>query len=250
MNVKDPVLADRRVRQALNYALDKAHTARLLTGTSVPAHGILPPGMLGRDPDLAPYPHDVARARALLADAGHPDGLDLEYVYSADDEAALVASSLQSDLAAAGVRVTLVPMAFTTFGAAISEPTGPAFSYIGSTADFADPIAFFEVNFHTKAIADHESSNNTFYANPALDRVLDAAHAELDPDRRAALYRDAERILYDDPPWIWDYHRMVTEVSQPYVRGYDLHPIWLRDFTSAWLDLGPDGQPLRAQEVR
>src|SRR5262249_16481144 len=69
---------DGRVRQALNYALDKRHTAKLLNGTTEPAHGMLPPGMLGRDPDLVPYPHDVARARALLAEAGYPDGIDVE----------------------------------------------------------------------------------------------------------------------------------------------------------------------------
>ena len=93
-----------------------------------------------------------------------------------------------------------------------------------------------------RAIKPADSSNDSFYANPEVDALLDAARAELDRDRRAALYRRVERILYDDAPWIWDYHRMVTEVVQPYVRGYAPHPIWMRDYTSAWLDLGPDGQ--------
>ena len=102
MNVRVKPFDDRRARQALNYALDKRHTARLLNATTVAAHGILPPGTFGRDPDLPPYPHDVARARALLAEAGYPDGLDVEYVINNDDETHNVAVSLQSDLAAAG----------------------------------------------------------------------------------------------------------------------------------------------------
>ena len=58
------------------------------------------------------------------------------------------------------------------------------------------------------------------------------------------MYHRAERILYDDAPWIWDYHSVTTEVTQPYVRNYEPHPIWMRDYTSAWLDVGPDGAPV------
>lgn len=244
MNVRVKPFDDVRVRRALNYALDKSHSERLLNGTTARAHGILPPGMLGRDPDLAPYPHDVARARALLAEAGYPGGLDVEYVTPNDEETEKVAASLQSDLAAAGVRVHLAVMSWATFTTAWMQPTGPAFSYAGWGADFPDPINFFEPLFHSRSIKKADSSNNSFYANPELDQVLDRARGDLDPAKRAALYRRAERILYDDAPWIWDYHRLATEVTQPYVRGYQPHATWGRDFTSAWLDVGPDGAPV------
>jgi ABC-type transport system substrate-binding protein len=244
MNVRVPPFSDRRVRQALNYALDKRHTQRLLNGTTAPSHGILPPGMLGRDPDLAPYPHDVARARALLAEAGHPDGLDLEYLTTNDEETEKVAASLQSDLAEAGVRVRITVASWATWQTATGRPDGSAFSFANWTADYPDPTNFFDPRFHSRSIKPDASTNDSFYANPELDALLDAARAELDPERRDALYRRAERILYDDAPWIWDYHRVTTEVVQPYVRGYAPHPIWIRDFTSAWLDLGPDGSPV------
>jgi ABC-type transport system substrate-binding protein len=244
MNVRVKPFDDVRVRRALNYALDKRHTARLLNGTTEPAHGILPPGMLGRDPDLAPYPHDVARARALLAEAGYPNGLDLDYVTTQDEETQKVTASLQSDLAEAGVRVRITVMSFATFTTAWNQPTGPAFSYAGWGVDFPDPTNFFDPLFHSSSIKKADSTNNTFYANPALDALIDQARAELDPAKRAALYRRAERILYDDAPWIWDYHRLATEVTQPYVQGYQPHITWGRDFTSAWLDVGPDGSPV------
>ena len=96
----------------------------------------------------------------------------------------------------------------------------------------------------TRSIKPARSTNDSFYANPELDALLDAARSELDPGRRDALYLRAERILYDDAPWIWDYHRLITEVTQPYLRGYEPHPIWIRDYTSAWLDLGPGGAPV------
>jgi ABC-type transport system substrate-binding protein len=244
MNVQVKPFDDRRVRQALNYALDKRHTARLLNGTTVASHGILPPGMLGRDPDLAPYPHDVAKARALLAEAGYPHGFDVKYLTIYDEEAEKVAGSLQSDLAEVGVRVTITVTSLVTWGTAISQPSGPAFSYASWSADYPDPTDFFDPRFHSRSIKPADSTNDSFYKNPELDALLDAARAEFDPARRDALYRRAERILYDDAPWIWDYHRLLTEVTQPYVRGYEPHPIWIRDYTSAWLDLGPDGAPV------
>jgi ABC-type transport system substrate-binding protein len=243
MNVRQKPFDDRRVRQALNYALAKDHTARLLNGTTVPAHGILPPGMLGRDPALAPYPHDVAKGRALLAEAGYPDGFDTEYVTTNDEETEKVAASLQSDLAEIGVRVHIGVVSFAAWATAVGQKDGPAFSYTSWAADFPDPINFFEPRFHSRAIKPADSSNDSFYANPEVDALLDAARAELDPARRAALYRRVERILYDDAPWIWDYHRVTTEVIQPYVRDFQQHPIWTRDYTSCWLDLGPDGAP-------
>jgi ABC-type transport system substrate-binding protein len=244
MNVRRTPFDDRRVRQAFNYALSKAHTARLLNGTTVASHGILPPGMLGRDPELAPYPHDVARARRLLAEAGYPGGLEIHYATPSDEETQKIAASLQSDLAEAGIRVHLDVMTFAAYASAIADPAGPPFSFATWIADFPDPINFFEQPFHSRSIKAAEgggTTNTSFYANPALDAVLDAAHASNDPEVRAARYREAERILYEDVPWIWDYHRVTTEVIQPYVRSYAPHPIWIRDYTSAWLDLAPDG---------
>jgi oligopeptide transport system substrate-binding protein len=244
MNVTVKPFDDRRVRQALNLALDKGHTARLLSATSVPSHGILPPGMPGRDPDLPPYPRDVARARALLAEAGYPDGFEVEYVTLRDEEPEKLAASLQSDLAAVGVRVRIAVVSFSAYLSSVQLRTGPAFSYAGWIADYPDPTNFLDSQFHSRAISPTSSNNNTFYDNPELDALLDAARAELDPDRRAAMYRRVERILYDDAPWIWDYHRLNVEVIQPYVRGYQPHRIWVRDYTSVWLDLGPDGAPV------
>lgn len=244
MNVRRKPFDDRRVRQALNYALNKQHTYKLLNGTTVPSHGLLAPGVFGRDDALAPYPHDPARARALLAEAGYPDGFDVEYVTTADDEPAKLAASLQGDLAEVGVRVRISQVSWAAYLTAVGKPDGPALSFTSWVGDFPDPTNFLDPRFHSRAIADDGSTNDSFYANPALDALLDAARAEPDRDARAALYRRAEQILHADAPWIWDYHRALTEVIQPYVRGYELHPVWLRDHTGAWLDLGADGRPV------
>jgi len=240
-NVTRKPFDDRRVRQAFNYAIDKSHAVKLLNGSATPAHGMLIPGMLGYDDTLSPYPHDPAKARALLADAGYPQGFETEYVIPADDEANRIALSLQADLAVIGVRVRIATLSFATFGAAIGKSSGPPFSYIGWLADYPDPTTFFDAKFHSRAITDENSGNDSYYANAELDALLDLARGERDVTKRDAMYKRAERILYDDAPWIWNYHQMTTEVVQPYVRGYIPHTVFGRDFTRAWLDIGDAG---------
>lgn len=245
MNTTRKPFDDKRVRQALNYALDKEHSVRLLGGSATASHGMLIPGMLGYASDLQPYPHDPAKARALLAAAGYPNGLDLEYIVMADEEAERLATSLQADLAGVGVRMRITQLAFATFAGAISNRTGPPFSKIGWLADSPDPTTFLDAKFHSRSISDENTANDSYYANPEVDALLDAARAELDPGKRDELYRRIEHVLYDDAPWIWDYHQMTTEVVQPYVVNYAPHPVWLRDYTSAWLDVGDAGPVAR-----
>ncbi len=244
MNTRVPPFDDRRVRQALNYAVDKDRIVKLLIDTAVPAHGVLAPGAFGRDDTLAPYPHDPAKARALLREAGYPHGFGATYVTLADDDAQKLAVSLQHDLAEVGVTIEIRTITFSAYADAIGKPTGPAFSIATWAGDFPDPISLLEPLFHSKSITDDNATNSSFYDNPELDRILDEARGEPDPDRRAALYRRAERIVYDDAPWIFGYHQLAVEVAQPYVRDYAPHPIWVRDVTTAWLDLGADGHPI------
>jgi len=243
MNVRVKPFDDRRVRQALNYALDRRSISKLLNGTAVPAHGMLAPGAFGRDDSLAPYPYDPEKARALLREAGYPAGFSVQYVTLANEEAEKLAASLQHDLAKIGVRIEISLMSGPTYETAVRKPDGPAFSFTSWLADFPDPTSSLDPRFHSRGIADENASNDSFYNNPELDQLLDAARAEPDATKRAAMYRRAERILYDDAPWIWGYHQVTTEVRQPYVRDYRPHPMWLRDYTSAWLDL-VDGEPV------
>jgi oligopeptide transport system substrate-binding protein len=244
MNVQIKPFDDRRVRQALNYAVNKDRQIKLLNGTAVASHGLLPPGLLGRDEALAPYPYDPVKARALLAEAGYPDGFRAEYTIVADPELEMLTMSIQSDLAAVGVKLDISTMSLSTYGTAIGKPDGPPFGFYGWIGDYPDPTNFLDAKFHSRAIADENAGNDSRYSNPELDHLLDAARADLDPVSRAASYRRAERIVYDDAPWIWGFHRVSTEVLQPYVRDYEQNPIWLRDYTYTWLDLGPNGEPV------
>jgi ABC-type transport system substrate-binding protein len=245
MDVRKKPFDDRRVRQALNYALNKRYTVKLLAGTATPSHGMLPPALIGRDDTLEPYPYDPAKARALLAEAGYGSGLTLEYVTIPEDDAQKLTPSMIADFAAVGVTLKVSEVSWATYVTQVGKAEGGLpFSFAGWFGDFADPAAFLTAKFHSRAIATESSQNDSFYANPELDRVLDEASAAPDPELRAKLYRRADRIVHDDAPWVWNYHQLTIEVSQPYVRDFKLHPSWARDLTTAWLDLGPDGEPV------
>jgi ABC-type transport system substrate-binding protein len=246
MNVTRPPFNDVRVRRALNYAFNKHHTTRLLYGTATISHGMLPPGMLGRDDALQPYPYDPARARQLLAEAGYPDGFETDYITLSGDEPRKLAASLQADLALVGVRLRIVELSIPAYLAAVSSKDGSPLSFTSWTQDYPDPTNFFDTRFHSRLISDQGSLNDSFYSDPAADALMDQARAELDPERRAALYRQLEGVLHDAAPWIWGYHRAATEVLQPYLRDYTPHPVWIRDFSSAWLDLDSTGRRVPA----
>jgi ABC-type transport system substrate-binding protein len=244
MNTREKPFDDRRVRQALNYAVDKAKITKLLMGTSTPAHGVLPPGAFGRDDGIQPYPYLPEKARALLAEAGY-DGRTLDYVTIADEEAEKLAVSLQADLAAVGVKMTITTVTASAWGDAIGKRTGPTFSIGTWIGDYPDPLSLLDPLFHSRNINEESSTNSSFFSNGELDGILDAARGEVDRDKRAALYKRAEKLLYDEAPWIWGYHQLITEVVHPYVRDYRPHPVWVRDYTTAWLDLGPDGERVK-----
>ena len=249
MNVTRPPFNDVRVRRALNYAVNKEHLAVLLHGTAEPAHGILPPGMFGRDDAIAPYPHDPGRARSLLREAGYPDGFAVEYATLTGDEPRKLATALQADLAEVGVRITIRELSLPAYLAAVGSRDGPGLSFTSWTQDYPDPSSFVDLRFHSRMITDQASINDTFYANPVVDGLIDEARGELDRTRRRDKYLSIEKILYDDAPWIWGYHRATVEVLQPYVKSYQAHPVWVRDFSYAWLDLDDKGRRVPASEV-
>ena len=99
-------LADERVRQAINYAIDIDRIIeRLISGRGTRAAGVIPPALGGYDSTRKPYPYDPAKAKQLLAAAGHPNGIDIELWTSVTPIYLRIAETVQAYLAAVGIRV-------------------------------------------------------------------------------------------------------------------------------------------------
>jgi peptide/nickel transport system substrate-binding protein len=220
------------VRQAMNLAIDKQRLLALLDRQGVIATGILPPEMPGAEPVMG-YPYDPAAARRRLVEAGFASGFETTLWTYRDPEGTLrLAQSIQRDLRAIGVTLDLKPVDFPALIEAVRhEGKVPAF-LLGWEADFPDPSNFLTVLLHSK---NRGTNNDTFYANPEVDRLLDEAEPVLDPARRFALFHRAEELIMHDAPWVPLFHPAGSSVRHPRVRDLELHPLRPSRFEETWL---------------
>jgi peptide/nickel transport system substrate-binding protein len=232
LNVRHAPFDDRRVRQAFNYAVDKGDTVRLAGGRALPANGFLPPRMPGHDPARPLYPHDPAKARRLLAEAGLAGGFEVTYTTLRDDLLQKLAQSIQADLAEVGVRVNIETLTFPAYLDAISRGR-LTFAYSSWYMDFPDPRDFLEVKYHARMIGG--GTNETGYDNAEVNRLLDAARVEQDRSRRLSLYRRTEDLIYEDCPSVWHYFPVALDVRQPHVMGLRRHPVRGLSYRDAWI---------------
>jgi peptide/nickel transport system substrate-binding protein/oligopeptide transport system substrate-binding protein len=241
LNTRMPPLNDRRVRQALNYAVDREALIRdVHAGRFTPARGVLPPGTQGFNPELASYAYDPDRARRLLAEAGYPDGRGLPplEIWSSVKHPDILREHeyLQRSLAAVGVPARFHYLTdWPRFSQALEDKRLPAFLYAWY-ADVPDPDNFLSKLFHS------QSPRNFFgYSNPVVDELLLAGRRERDPARRTELYRRAEQLVLDDAPFIPILHHTYERLFQPYVRSVEVNGLGdpYIPLRKIWLDRSP-----------
>ncbi len=220
------------VRQALNMAVNKQRLLELIDRRGIVASGILPPEMPGYDPSHPVYPYDPTAARARLAAAGFPDGFQTTLWITRDDGAVRLGQAIQQDLRAIGVDLTLKLVDFPALLEAVRIRGMVPIFLLGWEADFPDPSNFLTVLLHGRA---QDTNNHTFYADPEVDRLLDAAAAVSEPSRRFALFQEAEARILNDAPWVPLFHPVSFAVRHPRVRGYALHPLRPARVEDVWL---------------
>jgi ABC-type transport system substrate-binding protein len=233
LNTRLAPFDDVHVRRALNFALDRERLARVvLQGAVEPADWILPPGLPGHNPGVSPYRFDPAAARKELAASryGGPERLPPLTLHSpgeggANPVLAAVADYLAESL---GLDVTVAQTPWDTFQRELEAGRYGMFA-LGWSADYPDPQDFLEVLFHSTSPLNH-----TGYANPDVDRLLAAARSEADVARRLDLYRQAERQVLADAPWLPLYHGVDHWLVAPTLRGFTVPPIVLPRLARLW----------------
>ncbi len=223
LNTRLRPLEDRRVRQALVYAVDRESIIEgLFFGRFTPARGILPPGTLGFNPGLRGYAHDPQKARALLAEAGYPNGRGLPSIaiWSSVKHEGVVREyeEIKRYLDAVGIQSEIRYMTdWPSFSKALEAGRLPVFLYAWY-ADVPDPDNFLFKLFHSK------SPRNFFrYSNPVVDDLLLAARNAPDIQRRVELYRRAEQLILEDAPLIPMMYHTYERLFQPYVRSVEVN---------------------------
>ncbi len=204
LNVNEPPLDDVKVRQALNFAIDKQEIASIVLGDLVrPADGILPPDFPGYDEAVKGYEFDPVLARQLLEESKY--GNDLENLppitittpgsfganVSLDME--VILQMWERNL---GITAEFQQTEFATFLKDLHKGRFQMFD-IGWIADYPDPENFLDILFHSES-----TNNHTHYSNPEVDDLLMQARVETDTTKRYSLYNEAEQMILDDAPWV------------------------------------------------
>jgi peptide/nickel transport system substrate-binding protein len=211
-------LADERVRQAINYAIDIDRIIeRLISGRGTRAAGVIPPALGGYDSTRKPYPYDPAKAKQLLAAAGHPNGIDIELWTSVQPIYLRIAQTVQAYLNAVGIRVTIVQReAAAVRGAARKGQTDMILK--DWYADYPDAEDFLYPLLHTASRG--AGGNVSFYSNPTFDSLVSHSRHELDESKRNQLYRQADSIAFVAAPMVFLYFYDELYAVQPWIKHF------------------------------
>jgi peptide/nickel transport system substrate-binding protein len=218
---------DKRVRQALNYGIDRdAIDKALFQGLAVPMTGPLPESQWGFDPALKGYGYDPDRAKKLLEEAGVKPGIKVEFLtYNSprgyNPAGPDLATAIQGYLQKIGVEADVRKVDMGANLATIRSGKYQGIFMVGWTGDNGDPDNFVGELFNSKNIP---VGNTAHYRNPQADALLDQAVKESDPQKRLALYSKIQQMILDDAPWIFVNSVLQVRAIRKEVKGYMLNP--------------------------
>ena len=202
LNNTKPMLNDVRVRQALNYALDvDLIVGNILEGQGEVADAPLSKLTWGYSP-IKKYPYDPAKAKALLAEAGYPNGIELELWHTAGRYLmdVQINENAQAQWAKAGIKIKPRQWEFQALMEAVKKGTHDMV-YLGWSPSTGDADQALYATLHGSQWV--PQSNRALYKNATVDKLLDSARVEVDPAARAGLYRQAMTIIMDECPWVF-----------------------------------------------
>lgn len=200
-NLRDPILSDLRVRQAIAHSIDREALAKIVFyGRATPsASAVVPYHKDFHLADPSPYALDLGAAKALLAEAGHPDGVTLTLDYTSEDQR-LVGEFLRASLSRAGIALELRGQDMGTLIARIYGDQAYQL-HLASISNLFDPQVGVQRLYWSKNIIKGVAfSNGTGYQNPEVDALLEAAATSTDRAARIEAWHEVQRIVARDVP--------------------------------------------------
>jgi peptide/nickel transport system substrate-binding protein len=231
-NLRDPILRDVHVRQALAYAIDRRPMIQYLwRDFARPADSILPPQSWAYEGDVPKYEFDPERAGRILDAAGYPpiNGVRFHLVMktSTEETTRLMVAVLQQQLRGVGIVLDIRVFESATFMADVVSGAYQMYSlrWIGGNED----PDIFEYVFHSDKFPPH-GANRSFYVNPRIDTLIKEGRSETDPRRRKAVYAKIQMILATDLPYInlWFLDNVIVHTKR--VHNITLNPSGNYDF--------------------
>lgn len=235
MNPNVKPFADKRVRQAINHAIDaELIIKRLVRDKAYRATGWLPLSSPAYDKEMKPYAFDPDKAKKLLTEAGYPDGFEFEWTATPNESWGVpIVEAVIPMLAKVGIKVKIKPIEGSALGGTVAK--GDFQAYIWSNTSGPDPLTSMKC-FHSAT--PQSACNYTTYKNPEVDKLIDEAANSDDPAKRIDLLKKANRIVYDDAPvWFFNYNKAVM-AHQPWLKGLQANAteLALQQYDELWVD--------------
>jgi ABC-type transport system substrate-binding protein len=239
-NVEKEPFGDKRVRQALNYAINKDEIIAGVYGSAGrTAKNPLPPTMWSYNDDIVGYEYDPAMAKKLLAEAGYPDGfsttlwaMPVSRPYNPNGRK--VAEIMQAQFKEVGVMTEIVSYDWGTY-LDKTDHGEHDMALLGWTGDNGDPDNFLFVLLSIAA-TEIPAQNISFWRNKEFNDLITEAKESMDVAKRTDLYEKAQVVFHEEAPWLPIAHSVVSEPMQNYVMDFQLSPLGKRQFYDVWLD--------------
>jgi peptide/nickel transport system substrate-binding protein len=236
INLTDPLLEHREVRQALAFATDReALIQYLLHGQARIASGILPPNHWAYESNVAQYPYDLARAESLLDAAGFPrkaDGMRFHLILksSTEEQARLVGAALQQQWRKAGIDLEIRPLELATL---FSDAAKGNFqlTYLKWVGANNDPDVFDFV-FSSKRFPP-DGANRGHFRDARIDALTDQIRGEMDREKRKAECSEVQKILAEEVPYVPLWFTDVISVHRRELGALPLSPTGDFDFLAS-----------------
>jgi len=234
---------DTRVRQAMNYAVNKqAIVDNILKGTGILAINPLPPVVWSYTDDVQRYDYNPEKAKELLAEAGYPDGFSCVFWIpesgSGMQQPVPMGTAMQADLKAVGIDCKIETFEWGTYLDKVIVPPEDAefdlmeMSWIG---DNGDPDNHLFILLSGEQWPPH-GYNMGFYKNDEVDALLREARTTLDQAKRTELYVKAQKLIAEDPPWMMIDHETQIVVMDKKIKDFKLHPTGPFRFEKVWIE--------------
>lgn len=220
---RDPYVHSYLLRRALNYAIDREHIIKQLSGDGyLPSKGPVPAGLEALNEDIPGYRYDANKARQLLAEAGYLDGKGLPILtltYNDDSGHAIVAGEVARQLAEFGIRVQTQQQGWDYYKKQINS-RALSFFRLSWAADYPNADNYLYSLFHSSQIG---MTNFCGYQNPQVDKILDNSRQQYENQQaRLQLLRRAEAMIIDDAPCLWLFQKKAQKLVSKDVRNLKL----------------------------
>jgi len=232
LNVSSGPLSQVKVRQALNYGIDRTTMSdTLLHGTANPALQLAPTASLAYEKSNDLYSYDPAKAKQLLTEAGYPNGFSMSVSYptsgSGNMQPGPMNQELQSELAKIGVKVELKPIEWAAMLTSFSS---------GKIPDNADAVnislTFIQESFWYLGFGSTSPINVGHYSNPQVDALLADSLAQPDDTARYQIYAEISKLVTEDAPWLLVVNDRNPRAIASNVNGFIQPKSWFVDLTT------------------